>query len=223
MGATPDELRTDAEYRRAHLARTVDALAERMTPRRVARRKADSVRHRVSGVKERVMGTAHDTAHDASESLSQASDSITRTAKEVGGTVSETLQQAPSQVKQQTQGSPLAAGVMAFGAGMLAAALLPTTEVEERAGRQLREHSGEVLEPVKQTVVEAAQEVREEMREPAAEAVAAVKSTAQEAAETTKEHAQSAGQETADGLRQVGQDAAAEVRRPTAGPGSTSD
>ena len=164
MGPTPDELRTDAEYRRAHLAHNVDALAERMAPRRVARRKVDSVRHRVSGVKERVMGTAQGTAHGASESLSQATDSMTATAKEVGTTVSETVQQAPSQVKRQTQGSPLGAGLIAFGAGMLAAALLPTTEAEERAGQKLREHSGELLEPVKQTVTETAQEDREELR-----------------------------------------------------------
>ncbi|MGX1886783.1 IS3 family transposase [Streptomyces sp. NPDC055287] len=92
---------------------------------------------------------------------------------------------APSQVKRQTQDSPLGAGLIAFGAGMLTAALLPTTEAEERAGQKLREHSDELLEPVKQTVVEAAQEVKEETREPAAQAVEAVKGTAEEAAEAT--------------------------------------
>ncbi|MEV8533229.1 DUF3618 domain-containing protein [Streptomyces sp. NPDC051211] len=212
MGTTPDELRTDVEYRRAHLARNVDRLADKMTPRKVARRKVDSMRHRVSGVKERVMGTAHDAAQGTSGSLHQATDSIADTAKEAGSNVQEALQQAPTQIRRQTQGSPLAAGLIAFGAGMLAAALLPTTEAEERAGQQLREHSDELLEPVKQTALQAAQEVREELKEPAAEAVESVKSTAEEAVAATTEHAQSAGQETADGLRQVGRDTADEVR-----------
>ncbi|MEU3723941.1 DUF3618 domain-containing protein [Streptomyces sp. NPDC031705] len=214
MGTTPDELRTDVEYRRAHLARNVDLLADRITPRNVARRKVGAVRERVSGVKERVMGTAHDAAQGTSGGLRQATDTVTETAKEIGGGVQETVQQAPAQIKRQTQGSPLAAGLMAFGAGMLAAALLPTTEAEERAGQQLRDHSDQLLEPVKQTAVEAVQEVRDELREPVAEAVDSVKGTAQEAVTTTTEHAQSAGQETAAGLRQVGQDTAAEVRDP---------
>ncbi len=212
MGATPDELTNDVEYRRAHLARNVNILADRMTPSKVARRKADSMRHRVTGVKERVMGTAQDAAHGTSGSLHQATDSLTDTAKEVGGNVQESLQQAPAQIKRQTQGSPLAAGLMAFGAGMLAAALLPTTEMEEQAGQQLREHSDELLEPVKQTALDAAQEVRDELREPVADAVESVKDTAQEAVSTTTEHAQNAGHETADELRQVGRETAAEVR-----------
>ncbi|WP_327732766.1 DUF3618 domain-containing protein [Streptomyces nojiriensis] len=158
------------EYRRAHLARNVDLLADRMTPSKVAQRKVDSMRHRASGVKERVMGTANDAAHGTSGGIHQAADSVTETAQQIAGSVQEGVQQAPAQIKRQTQGSPLAAGLMAFGAGMLAAALLPTTEVEERAGQQLREHSDELLEPVKQTAIHAAEEVRDELKEPVAEA-----------------------------------------------------
>ncbi|MFE5488937.1 DUF3618 domain-containing protein [Streptomyces virginiae] len=212
MGTTPEELRLDMEYRRAHLSHNVDRLADRITPSRMARRKVDSVRDHVSGVKERVMGTAQDAAHGTSASLHQAADSATETAKEVGGDVQRAVQQAPAQVKRQTQGSPLAAGLMAFGAGMLAAALLPTTAVEEQAGQRLREHSDQLLEPVKQTALDAAQEVREELKEPLQEAVDSVKDTAQEAVSTTTEHAQSAGRETADELREVGRETAAEIR-----------
>ncbi|MFF8268518.1 DUF3618 domain-containing protein [Streptomyces sp. NPDC016562] len=220
MGTTPDELRTDVEHRRAHLAHNVDLLADKLTPRRVAQRKAASVRHGLTGVKERVMGTAHDTAHSVAGGTGRVADSVTETAKEAVGTVGETLQQAPAQVTRQTQGSPLAAGIMAFGAGMLAAALLPTTEAEERAGQQLRQHSDQLLEPVKQVAAEAAHEVKEEMRQPATDAVEAVKSSAQSAVETTTDEAQSAGRETAEGLREVGRDAAQEVRGPGR-PGSS--
>jgi hypothetical protein len=35
---------------------------------------------------------------------------------------------APQAVRQQTQGNPLAAGIIAFGVGMLAATLIPVTD-----------------------------------------------------------------------------------------------
>ncbi|MFF2306070.1 DUF3618 domain-containing protein [Streptomyces sp. NPDC058128] len=220
MGTTPDELRTDVEYRRAHLARNVDLLADRIAPGRMAQRKVDAMRHRVSGVKERVMGTAQDTARGASGSLGQAADSLTDSVREAGSGAQDAIQQAPEQIKRQTQGSPLAAGLIAFGAGMLAAALLPTTEAEEHAGHRLREHSDELLEPVKQTALDAAHEVRDELKEPVAHAVESVKDTAQGAVSTTTDHAQQAGRETADGLRQAGQDTATEVRNAPRTPGS---
>ncbi|MGI5479984.1 DUF3618 domain-containing protein [Streptomyces lavendofoliae] len=222
MGATPQELRSDVEYRRAHLARNVDLLADKVTPGRVVRRKAGSARSRLSGVKERVMGTTRDaadsltqSAHGVAGSAGDTASSAVQTVQETAGQAGEALQQAPEQIKRQTQGSPLAAGLIAFGAGMLTAALLPTTSAEERAGQRLREHSDELLEPVKQQAVQAAQEVKEELREPAAQAVESVKSTAQDAVDTTKEQARSAGQDTAEGLRRTGQDTVAEVRDQT--------
>ncbi|MEU9296808.1 DUF3618 domain-containing protein [Streptomyces sp. NPDC048266] len=227
MGPTPDELRTDVEYRRAHLARNVDLLTDRVTPRKVARRKVGAAHGRLSGVKERVMGTARETSAKMAEttqgvadSAGQTSASISETAKETTERVGDAVSQAPAQVRRQTQGSPLAAGLVAFGAGMLAAALLPTTEAEERAGQQLREHSDALLGPAKEQAVQAAQEIKEELREPATEAVEAVKSTAQGAAQTTMEETRSAGRDTAEGLREVGKDATDEVRGQTGRPGS---
>ncbi len=219
MGATPDELRTDVEYRRAHLARNVDLLADKVTPRRVAQRKVGDARDRLTGIKERVMGTARYTTGGIADTASQTAGSLADSARETTGQIGEAVQQAPSQVKQQTQGSPLAAGLIAFGAGMLTAALLPTTKAEERAGQQLREHSDELLEPVKQQAVQAAQDIKEELRQPATEAVEAVKSTAQEGVQSTKEQARSAGQDTAQGLREMGQDTAHEMREQAGRPG----
>ncbi|GAA4811231.1 DUF3618 domain-containing protein [Streptomyces ziwulingensis] len=219
MGTTPDELRTDVENRRAHLAHTVDRLAEKVTPRKVARRQAAAARSRLTGMKESVMGTARettggvtDTAQGVAAGAGQAAGSLAGTAKETTGQVGDALAQAPTQVKEQTKGSPLAAGVIAFGAGMLAAALLPPTKAEERASGVLREHAGEFVEPVKQQATRAAQEVKEELRQPAADAVENVKSTARDAARTTEDEARTAGQDTARGLRDVGQDTVREVR-----------
>ncbi|MFH9199425.1 DUF3618 domain-containing protein [Streptomyces anulatus] len=208
MGTQPDELKSDVEDTRAHLAHNVDRLADKVAPGKVARRKADATQRRITRVKERVMGAASDTTaagkQGVADTAGQAGDAVRHTTDQVGRSV----RQAPDRITRQTQGSPVAAGVIAFGAGMLAAALLPTTGAEERVGAQLREHSDELLEPVKQTAQDVAQDVKEEMRGPATEAVDAVKSSAQDAAQTTKQKAQDAGQEAGTGLREVGQDAA---------------
>lgn len=221
MGTEPDALKTEVEQTRAQLAQDVDRLADKVAPGKVARRKADATHHRLTGLKERVMGvtdskpaarageTAHDLAHSAGDAAEQAGESVRRTADQVGQSVRE----APAQVTRQTQGSPLAAGVIAFGAGMLAAALLPASKAEERIGSQLRDHSDELLQPAKET----AQDLKEGMRGPATEAVESVKSTARDAADATKQQAQDSGQEAATRLREVGRDAARETRDQAAG------
>jgi hypothetical protein len=221
MGTETDGLRRDVDDTRAHLARNVDLLADRVVPGRVARRKIDATQSRLSGIKERVMGTAHNGGSAVADSAHGVSDQAGQAAGRVGGAVSDTAsnvgdaaRQTPERIKRQTQGSPLAAGVIAFGAGMLAAALLPTTKAEEHIGGQLREHADELVEPAKQTALQAAHEVRDELREPAVEAVQAVKDTATESAQNTGEHARQAGRETADGLRSTAGEGIDEVRRP---------
>ncbi|CAL9623106.1 hypothetical protein SUDANB120_05915 [Streptomyces sp. enrichment culture] len=227
MGATPQELRNDVEYRRAHLADSVDRLAERMAPRRVARRKMGAARGRLSGLTHRVMGSVQDGAQSIADTTGQAAGGLAQTAKDAAGTVADTaetvgsaVQEAPARLERRTQGSPLGAGLVAFGAGMLAAALIPATEAEERLGRQVREHSDELVEPVGQAAAQAAREVKEGMQEPAAEAVEAVKGAAQDAAGTARDEALAAGQETAEGLRDVGRGTAEELRNRNPGTGA---
>lgn len=226
MGTTPDELRGEVEARRTHLAHNVDLLAERITPRRVVRRRMDATRSRLTSVKEQVMGSVSETGTAAGGSARQAAahtgDSAGQLSDQVGGTISdtagrlaETARQAPAQVRHQTRGNPIAAGIIAFGAGMLAGTLLPVSEAEQRAGAQLREHADGLLEPVKQAATDAVQEVKEELREPAHEAVESVRATAQDAVRTTTEAGRQAAQTTASDLQQVGQDAARQAREQT--------
>jgi hypothetical protein len=211
MGTQPDELKSDVEDTRAHLAHNVDRLADKVTPGKAARRKADATQRRITRVKERVMGAASDTTASGKQGVADTAGQAGETVKHTADQVGRSVREAPDRITRQTQGSPVAAGVIAFGAGMLAAALLPTTDAEEHLGAQLREHSDELLDPVKQTAQGVAQDVKEDMRGPATEAVDAVRSTAQDAARTTKQKAQDAGQEAGTGLREVGQDAAREA------------
>ena len=101
----------------------------------------------------------------------------------------------PGQVVRQTQGNPLAAGLIAFGVGWLVSSLLPASEKEKQLAQQaesaVREHKDALLEPAKQ----AAQEMGEQLKPAAQEAVESVKSTAQDAAATVKDEGQSAVQD----------------------------
>ena len=55
-------------------------------------------------------------------------------------------------MKRRAQGNPLAAGMIAFGLGMLVSSLIPSTEKEREAVSQLQEN----LEPVKEKASEVA-------------------------------------------------------------------
>jgi hypothetical protein len=224
MGTQPDELKTEVEHTRAHLARNVDLLAEKVTPSKVARRKADAAHNRLAGIKERVMGSANNTRNDVQGSAHGAADAASRTTEQTretvrrrAGQVSDTVQQTPDLVKERTQGSPVAAGIIAFGAGMLAAALLPPTAAEQRVGEKVRAHSDGLLQPMKETAQGVAQDLKDDLSGPASDAADSLKSTAHGAVRATKEQAQESGQGAAEGLRDVGQEAAREAREQSGG------
>lgn len=194
MGSRPDELRTEIEQTREELAYDVDRLADRTSPKRVAQRRWEGVKGRARSVTDRVMG-ARDTARDAVKgTASDAGDKVQETAQSVAGTVRET----PETVARQTRGNPVAAGVIAFGIGLLAASLLPETEAEKRAGSAVADRSGDLAEKAKETAREFASDLGGEARE----AAQSVKETAREAAGNTAEQAKESGRSTVEQTRQ---------------------
>jgi hypothetical protein len=105
------------------------------------------------------------------------------------------VQQAPDTVVRQTQGNPLAAGLIAFGVGWLVSSLMPASEKERQLAQQaetaVRENKDALLAPAKQ----AAQEIGDQLKPAAQQAVEEVKATAQDAAQTVKQEGQSAAQD----------------------------
>jgi hypothetical protein len=184
----PDEIRADIERTRATLSDDVDDLAETVKPQSVARRQVDKVKEAVGGVKERVMGSDEDEEALADKALA-AKDTISE--KAPGARVA--VRRAPTTVKRKAQGNPLAAGLIAFGLGMLVSSLIPPTEKEREAVSQLQAN----LEPVKEKTTEVAGDMAD-----------SVKRSAQEAAESVK----AVITEGAGSVRQEGQTAAADVR-----------
>jgi Protein of unknown function (DUF3618) len=184
----PDEIRADIERTRATLSNDVDDLAETVRPKSVAKRQVDKVKEAMGDVKERVMGSDENEEAVADRAFA-AKDTVSEKAS--GARVA--VRRAPTTVKRKAQGNPLAAGLIAFGLGMLVSSLIPPTEKEREAVSQLQEN----LEPVKEKATEVAGDM-----------AASVKRSAQEAAESVK----AVITEGAGSVRQEGQTAAADVR-----------
>jgi gas vesicle protein len=199
----PDEIRADIERTRATLSNDVDDLAESVKPKSVAQRQVDKVKDAAGSLKDRVMGsddddysssTVGDKAYAAKDAVADKAYAARDTVSEKASDAADAVREAPTTLKRKTQGNPLAAGVIAFGLGMLVSSLIPSSEKERQAVSQLQDN----LEPVKQKATEVAQDVGENLRPAAQEAAQSVKSTAQEGVENVKQEGQSATQDVKD-------------------------
>jgi len=208
----PDEIRADIERTRATLSDDVDDLAQSVKPKSVARRQVDKVKDAVGNVKDRVMGSDEDdysTSSTVGDKASAARDAVADraygakdavadkayaakdTVSEKASDAADAVREAPATLKRKAQGNPLAAGVIAFGLGMLVSSLIPSSEKERQAVSTLQEN----LEPVKQKATEVARDMGESLKPAAQEAAESVKSTAQEGVESVKQEGQSAAQD----------------------------
>jgi hypothetical protein len=195
----PDVIRRQIEDTRRELSYDVDALNEKVNPARVVDRRVTAAKGRMTNLKEKVMGSAHDTTYHAQGAASNAAGSVQNAASSAADSVqgaaasaATAVQQAPDTIVRQTQGNPLAAGLIAFGVGWLVSSLLPASEKEKQLAQQaetaVKEHKDTLLEPAKQ----AAQEIGDQLKPAAQQAVESVKATAQDAATTVTEEGKSA-------------------------------
>jgi hypothetical protein len=198
----PEVIRRQIEDTRRELSYDVDALNEKVNPARVVDRRVTAAKGRLTSVKEKVMGSAQDTtataqgmASNAAGSVQSAASSAADTVQDTASSAADAVQQAPDAIVRQTQGNPMAAGLIAFGVGWLVSSLMPASQKEKQLAQQaesaVREHKDALLEPAKQ----AAQEIGEQLKPAAQDAVESVKSTAQDAASTVTEEGKSAAAE----------------------------
>src|SRR6185295_17313517 len=117
----------------------------------------------------------------AADRVSGTASAATSSVQDAASTAAGAVQDAPQAIRRQTRGNPLAAGLIAFGAGWLVSSLLPATRREQELADQAKQVAQEKVAPVAQQV---AGEVRENLREPAQQAVDSVKATAQDAKDT---------------------------------------
>lgn len=202
MSENPDVIRADIEATRARLGTNVDAVADKVTPSHIVQRQTDKVKENVKdavfGVKEKVMGAADHTAGNVHSATGTAGSHLSDAGAAIGD--------APTQVKVKTRGNPLAAGLIAFGAGLLVSSLIPASQKEREAADSLKT----AAEPLTTELTEAAKHVAEGLKEPAQAAMENVKATAADATEHVKADGQGAvadvkdrTAEAKDNVRQV--------------------
>jgi len=179
----PDQLRREIEATQARLSNDVNAVSDKVSPARVVGRRVDRVKATAGRVRESVMGS------DPGGSLSDGfSGSISDTVSGTASDAAHAVQGAPMKARQQARGNPVAAGLIAFGAGWLVASLLPASRREQELAEKAKDHASELGQPL----ADAAKQVAGELREPAREAVEAVRSSAQDAGQTVADDGRAA-------------------------------
>jgi hypothetical protein len=191
----PDEIRAEIERTRAALSDDVDALTDTANPKNIAKRQVGKAKGALSDVKDRVMGVGDDVKERVMGSGGNVKDRVMGAGENVAGTVQDkayavgdAVSGAPETAKAKTTGNPLAAGLIAFGAGMVISSLIPSSQKEQDAVSNLQGN----LEPLKEKATEAVRDIGEQLREPAQEAAESVKSTAAEGVQTVKDEGMAA-------------------------------
>lgn len=214
--SNPDEIRADIERTRHELSRDVDALAEKASPTRAVHRQGDRVRERMTSLKESVMGSptdpfsAHsepglrDRAGDLADETRHRAQDLAHEAQHRAEDAVHAVQRTPAQVRRRTRGNPLAAGLIALGAGWLVGSLIPASRAEQEAAERVKDEAGPLVDEVKST----AQDMGEHLKPQAQEAVDSVKDTAT----TGMEHVKAEGQDQAGQLKDQSAQAARTVR-----------
>lgn len=191
MGESTEELSTkeaEIEATRADLSRNIDELGDKVSPQRVMERRTEAVKSKFGGMRDKVMGSSSGGSRSVGSAAGSAAGSVSGAASSVG----DSAQGAVHAVQSRTEGNPLAAGVAAFGLGMVISALIPASEKETAAARRTMDAAKEhgVVDEAKSVGAEVGQNLKESAKQAAEE----VKSTAQDSAQTVKEEGRSSAE-----------------------------
>ena len=193
MGKSASDVRTEIEDTRQDMSQTIDAIADRTSPRRVVARRRERMASGWRSMRERVMGRADDARATAGDR-----------AHELGGSAQDRAGGMAEQARRSRHGrradpgQPAGRGLIAFGGGLLLASLLPPTEAEQRVAGKVREQT----QPLQDELVRAGQAVGEDL-----------KSSAQDAAEQVKQRAAEATSTVGDDVRTSAGELTQEARR----------
>jgi hypothetical protein len=226
MSTDPDQIRSEIDQTQRELSADVDALTEKISPPRIVERRVQRTREAVTNVKDKIMGSTSDTFQTAGSATSGGGESVSArataardtaasaassaadTATSAASSAVDTVRSAPDTIRRRATGNPLAAGLIAFGAGWLLSALLPASQPEQQVATQVKDFAVEQGRPVAKQLGEAGQEAAQELRESAQQRAESVKQTATDAASTVKDEAQSA----ASDVKGQAQESAGRVR-----------
>lgn len=200
----PEEIRADIEATRARLSADVDAVSEKVTPGNVVDRQKSKARTKMQNVRESIMGSAEEARASGGNAAGNLRDEASHRLNQAGDAVGN----APSAARAQTRGNPMAAGLIALGAGWLIGSLLPSSNKEQQLVAQASDRAQPYVQNAVDSSKEAVQNIAQDLKEPAQEAAQSVKDTAQSGAEEVKQQ----GQQEAGQLKGSAQDSAKNVK-----------
>jgi len=203
VGESAEELRRDIEQTRDNMGYTLDAIGDRVSPGRIMERRRNRIVGGVANMRDAVMGPVHDARSAVGDHVSGTRETLTGGASSLADNVTN----SPDMARQQTRGNPFAAGVIAFGGGLLLAALIPPSEPERQVAQKIRDAAEPLVEPAQ----DAARQISSAVQESGQEAVGNLKETAASAAQSVKDTATSKAQET----KEAGQSATEDARART--------
>jgi hypothetical protein len=200
MAQDADELRAQIDAQRSEITGTVEQIENRIRPGRIMARRRDRIRRTMIDWKDSVFGNDEpDYPHMgwypaaqnpyASGALDRRDDRDDDTGlmARASGTVS-SVSDAPDMVRRQTRGNPIAAGLIAAGAGWLIGGVLPRSERERSMARRIEPALSDAADVVKHE----GQELAGELREPVREATDEVKHTGEAAIADLRDEAKDA-------------------------------
>ncbi len=198
MTSDPDQIRGNIELTQQNLSADVDALTEKVSPPRIVERRVQRTRSAMTSFKDRIMGGTSERTSNLSDTVGSSASSAKDSVAGAASSAADAAGSAPDLARQRTRGNPLAAGLIAFGAGWLVASLLPATEPEQQVASQVKDVATEKGRPVAQQLQQAGQDAAQDLRESAQQRAQSVKETAADAASTVRDEAQSQASDVTD-------------------------
>lgn len=170
MSNDPDVIRAQIETTREGLSADVNELGDKVSPTQIAKRQGERMKGVATSVKDHILGSAESAASSTGAAVSSIGDAAT---------------EAPGKVARRTQGSPVATGLIAFGAGMLLASLFPASRAETQAAAAVKDQT----QPLVDEATSTAKEIAGNLQGPAQDALESVTSTASDAFDAVKDEA----------------------------------
>jgi ElaB/YqjD/DUF883 family membrane-anchored ribosome-binding protein len=201
MAEDTAQMRARIEQQRDDITHTVDQIGNRVNPSHIVARRQDRMRRRLTGWKDAVFGNdepdfpaprgdryrftdeqrsayRRDDDGDGDRSDGGARERL----GDAASTVTSSVQHAPTAMRRQTRGNPMAAGAVALGAGWLIGSLLPESRSEQRAVQRVEPQLAGVASEAR----DEARGLVDDLREPAKDAAEHVKDRGRDAAEEVK-------------------------------------
>jgi hypothetical protein len=129
-----------------------------------------------------------------------------RQASEAASSVADQARAVPQMSRERTEGSPLAAGLIAFGVGLLASSLIPPSQRERHLAAQAKHKAMQRSGDIKQQAGGTARQMQQNLREPALHAAQSVGSKAAQSASAVRDQGMSSAQQVRGQARESGQD-----------------